>query len=710
MFDSLNFSGRKRLPLILQSENTECGLACLAMLSGYFGHQVDLQIFRENCNFGLRGASLSSVMRAATSHHFSCRAIRCEPGELRAFVQPVVLHWDFCHFVVLKKCTRKHVTIHDPAVGTRNISYEELSRHFTGVVLELTPNGDFTPRTTTIQLGIRDFLKNTHGLVPVLCQIFVLAFVLQLIALLSPFYTQLVIDEVLVKRDVGLLLILALGFGFLVLISVMTQAVRGWASIYLTSQLSFQFGASLFHHLIHLPVAFFQKRHMGDIVSRFQSLAPIQNFITSSAITVLLDGIMAISTLVVVFVYSPLLASVVLSVIVLDLASQLIFFAPIKARANEQLVAEALLDSNFMETIRSIATIKRYGIETHRISDWQNRLSETINTGINVGRLELGLSIAGGLITGISGITVIYLGAREVLAGTMSIGMLFAFIAYKTQLQTALTSLIHELMTYLMLSLHFLRLSDIKLQPSEICKLPTRQLSGAIEAKSISFRYDKDSPWIIRNLHLLVKPGHLVAIYGPSGSGKSTLLKLMQSCLTMGEGELYFDNQSVHVVGIHSLQANSASVMQEDQLFSGSIRNNIALGNHVVDWPRLENAAENAGIHQDIMNLPMAYESPAGEMGTCLSSGQAQRVLIARAFYRQPRMLFLDEGTAHLDGPSALKTMNTIRAMNITCIFVTHNKAHLALADTVVLIKDGQHRVSYRSYPLKKVGYSKRSN
>ena len=673
------------------------------MLSGYFGHQVDLQVFREHCNFGLRGASLSAIMRAAASHGFSCRAIRCEPAELHTFVQPVVLHWDFSHFVVLKKCSRNQVTIHDPAVGTRNITYEELSRHFTGVVLELTPNNDFKPRNTAIPLGIRDFLKNIHGIVPVLGQIFVLAFVLQLIALLSPFYTQLVVDEVLVKRDVDLLLILAFGFGFLIFISVMTQAVRGWASIYLTSQLSFQFGASLFHHLIHLPVTFFQKRHMGDIVSRFASLAPIQDFITGSAITVLLDGIMAISTLIVVFVYSPLLASVVLIAIMLDLVSQLIFFSPIKARANEQLVAEALLDSNFMETIRSIATIKRYGIEIHRINDWQNRLSETINAGINIGRLELGLSIAGGLITGISSITVIYLGAHEVLAGTMSIGMLFAFIAYKTQLQTALTSLVNELMTYLMLSLHFLRLSDIKLHPAEVCKLPTRRLSGAIELKSVSFRYDTDSPWIIRNLHLPVKPGHLVAIYGPSGSGKSTLLKIMQSGLTLEQGELYFDNQVLNVVGVRSVQANTASVMQEDQLFSGSIKTNITLGDNVIDWPRLENAAENAGIHQDIMNLPMAYESPAGEMGTCLSSGQVQRVLIARAFYRQPRILFLDEGTAHLDGPSAMKTMNTIRAMNITCVFVTHNKAHLALADTIVLIKNGQHRVRYRKSHLKKL-------
>ncbi|MBV1876075.1 MAG: peptidase domain-containing ABC transporter [Pseudomonadales bacterium] len=693
MFSSLNFTGRQKLPSILQAENSECGITCIAMIAAFFGDKLDLAKYRNDMGSSQRGSDIAQLMRAVKTRDFNCRAIRCEVAELKSFTQPVILHWNFNHFVVLNKVSGKNITIHDPALGSRRISLSAAAAHFTGVVLEIIPGPDYQPETSTTKLGFRDFIVGLKGLIPTMAQILLLAFILQIITLLSPFYTQLVIDDVLVKRDADLLIILALGFGLLSVISVFTQAIRSWASIYLTHQLSFQMGSSLFRHLIHLPVAFFHKRHMGDIVSRFGSLTAIQEFITSSAIAVILDGLMAITTLIVVFIYSPMLASLVLLTIVIDLIVQLLFYQPVKSRANEQLIAEAKMESHFMETIRAISAVKRFGTEGQRTNDWLNKFTETINTNIRTDKLELGQSIISGLIAGLSGILVIYFGALQVLENKMSIGMLFAFIAYKTQLQSALGSLVGEFIGYLMLSLQFERLADIKSQQADFKLTPTRPLNGAIELNSISFRYDENSPWLLKNLNLSIKPGQQIAVFGPSGCGKSTLFNLIQVSQKPLHGEITYDHQSLATIGLQSIQSNFTSVMQEDLLLAGSIRSNITFGEPVVDWQQLEAAAKLAEIHDEITLLPMAYETLVGELGACLSAGQIQRILIARALYRQPRVIFLDEGTAHLDEKTAEKIMDNIRHLGITCLFITHDPKLLNHVDAVLWMDNGEHRL-----------------
>ncbi len=694
MFEALKFSGKNNLPILLQAENSECGLACLAMISHYYGDNSEISFFRNGVESVNRGSDLGTLMKVARQHQMIGRAIRCEIDELHLFKDPVILHWNHNHYVVLKECSRKSVVVHDPAIGVRKLNLEEFSHHFTGVALELTPDADFKPEKNQERPGFADFMQGIRGFVPVLCQLLILAGVLQFITLLTPFYTQLVMDEVLVKGDVDLLLVLALGFALLTLIGVFTNTIRGWTKIYLTSQLSFEFSARLFKHLIFLPVYYFRKRHMGDIVSRFHSLNPVQEFITSSVITIILDGIMAAMTIVIVFIYSPVMATLVVGTLIVELLLQLSFYSPTKMRVNEQLVAEAKVDSNFMETIRTISSIKRYNKEEHSISVWQNNFCNSINAGIKVERLHLFLGALSSTISGISGIAIIYLGATQVLSEQMTIGMLFAFIAYKNHLQSAVNSLVGEFVNYLMLSLHFDRLSDIKMHALESDKGPMRTLSGTIQVRSLSFRYSEDAAPVIQDLNLTIGQGEQLAICGPSGSGKSTLINLMQADLTSTEGEICYDNLSARIVGIRSIRENCASVMHGDQLSSGSIKSNITFGSHSVDWADLEAASTLAGIHQDILALPMAYESLVGEMSSGLSAGQVQRILIARALYKKPKILFLDEGTAHLDKKAASTIMANIRSANITCIFITHQRTLLKSADIVLSIGNGKHRLN----------------
>lgn len=691
----LSLNGANRLPLYLQAETAECGLACVGMVSAWHGWREDLTSLRQRFGPGGRGSTLNHLIQLCADLRLTTRAIRCEVAELRSLALPAILHWDFNHFVVLRSTSWRGVVVHDPAVGKRHYSWHEVSRHFTGIALETARGDGFESGDVKRTNRLADYFKGLGSLVPCLGQILLLSALLQVVALASPFYMQLVVDEVLVKHDTDLLVLLAAGFLALTLFSVVTQAVRGWAGIYLSNQLSFFMGARLFTHLLRLPATFFAHRQMGDVVSRFGSLKPIQEFLTSSTIAVLLDGVMAVTTITMMYLYSPPLASVVLVTTLLHLLIQLIFYSPIRLRSHEKIAAEARAESNFMESIRSIDAVKRFGIEAQRSGDWQNRFSDAVNAEVRVSRLGLGLDLFQSTIAGASNVLVIYLGARFVLAGELTIGMLYAFMAYRSHMTGAVNSLVDEFVKFLMLSLHLERLADIQQEapePTTVANPPT-SIAGELNCRDLGFRYSNRDPWIFNDISFHLQPGESLAVAGPSGCGKSTLLGVIAQTLSAAEGEIAVDGYPLACDQRATFRAVCASVMQGDTLLSGSIRSNIAFGDAGVDDARVQRAAETACVHADVMHLPMGYESLVGEMGSTLSAGQLQRVLIARALYREPRILLLDEGTAHLDKETELRVMKNILELGITCIFITHNRKMLALADRVLFMSAGSHRL-----------------
>ncbi|MDG1443917.1 MAG: peptidase domain-containing ABC transporter [Pseudomonadales bacterium] len=752
MIGQLNFSLRRRLPLIFQSDMAACGEACLQMICRYFGQKVPPDYIRDHCQLGNQGTTLAVLMDAAGLLKFACRAVRCEASELKHFDKPIILHWDFNHYVVLKSSRAGKFIVHDPAVGECHYNQSEMRDHFTGVALELTPTDEIyrlqqtreksqqysqqqsqqpsQQQNTATAPSFAMFLESVVGLGPLLFQILVLSLVLQIFALTLPFYTQLIIDEVLSKKNEALLMTLLVGFSIITLISLTTQTLRGWISIYLSHQISYALSSSLFHRVLLLPERFFQNRHMGDIVSRFGSLQPIQSFITSSSIAVLLDGLMAITTLIVITMYSAYLAVIVVATVAIRLALDLLFFSAVKNRQNQHLVACAKLDSSFMEIIRSISSIKRFGVEAGKSNEWLNKLVNSINTNIRLDRLNLGLSTSTMLVQSLGALVIVYAGATEVIKGNMTIGMLIAFLAYRTHLENALGSLVSEFLTYLMLSLHFERLSDFYLANSEIEQCDGEVLDdvSTIALKHVGYSYGKDSPCLFQDLNLRIKRGELIAIFGPSGAGKSTIIRLITGSLRPQQGDVYFDNIPVRLISKQSIAYLVASVMQDDQLFSGSLKDNITLSNNDAreifnvgqrdgshhdlqqhlqqhlqqqrephnascespsiqsSWQRLEKAAKLAEIHEHILSLPMGYQTPVGEMGTTLSTGQLQRIFIARALYREPKILVLDEGTAHLDRRLATKIFSNIKQTGMTVIYVTHNYKLLSVADRLFVM------------------------
>jgi len=683
----------RRLPVILQSEAAECGLACLAMVAGHHGHRVDLNTLRRSCPISLNGIGLQGLMKLADRLQFATRALRLELDELDNLQCPAILHWDLNHFVVLAKVGSRSITVHDPARGRRTLSLEEASKHITGVALELVPTERFEKKNEEEPARLSDLWRRIRGVKRTLVQLIALSFVLQLFALAGPFFMQLVIDEVIISRDVGLLKVLAIGFTLLMLVGTGVSALRSLVIVNMSAQLNIQMASNLFRHLIRLPLSWFEKRHIGDIVSRFGSLDAVKSLLTDEIVSAVVDGVMLIGTLLMMFLYSPMLGAIVVGTALLYALFRLAVYRPFRRLTEEAIVAGAKEDSNFLETIRGAQSIKLFNHEAQRQTGWQNLYAESLNAGIRIDRLGIGYSVVNSVLFGLENVLVIYLAALLVIGNEMSVGMIFAFMAYKGQFTAKATSLIEQMITLKMMSLHLARLGDIVTTPAEEdgpdigtgpASLDT--IRGALSIENLSFRYAETEPLIFDGVNLHIEAGQSVCLIGPSGCGKSTLMKLMLGLLDPTHGKVLIDGVDVRQLGTRRYRESVASVMQNDQLLSGSIADNISFFDPVVDHKRIEACAKIAAVHPEIERMPMAYHSLIGDMGTTLSGGQKQRILLARALYKRPRILFLDESTAHLDVMLEKRINRNISRMRVTRIVIAHRPETIGTAERVVMV------------------------
>jgi ATP-binding cassette subfamily B protein RaxB len=690
----LNLTGRSRLPMLRQTEVAECGLACLAMVLSYHGREFDLNTLRRQFPVSMKGVTLRELMQIAGRLGLSCRALRLEPAHLGQLRLPAVLHWDLNHFVVLKSAGGRGVVIHDPARGVRRLTPAELSAHMTGVALELTPTAAFERRREVERVRLAALVGRVPGFARAIGQALALSAVLQLFVLASPFYMQIAVDDAVTKGDRGLLSGLAIGFALLTLINVAAGALRALVSLNLGNVVTFQMVTGLFHHLLRLPLPFFERRHIGDLISRFGATQPIKDLITEGLVMALVDGVMAVATLALMVVYSPLLASVVTTAFVAYLVLRLSTFGSLRQRTEEQIHERARQDSTFIETARAVQSIKLFGREAERESLWQNRYAGFVNAGLRLGRLRIGFTSANDLILGMENILTIFLGARLALDGAITVGMLFAFVAYKQQFLEKASRLLEKAIDLRMLDLYLERLSDIALaererghdQPMELA----RPIAGGIELRAVSYRYAASEPYVFEDVDLKIRPGEFVAITGPSGSGKTTLLKVMLGLFEPSDGEVLIDGYPIHALGLQTVRAQIGVVMQDDQLLSGSVLENITFFDPLTDHDQARCSAELAGIHDDVMRMPMGYNTLIGDMGTGMSGGQRQRLLLARALYRRPRILLMDEGTSHLDPAREAAVNAAIEALAITRIVIAHRPQTIAAAQRVLVLTEGR--------------------
>lgn len=678
---------------IIQSEVAECGLASLAMVADAHGMRLGLAEMRQRFPMSLKGAKLSQLIHIAQQLGFSTRPLRLDMEDLGKLKLPCILHWDLNHFVVLAKVGKDKVTILDPAIGERKLSLAEVSDHFTGVALELAPTAEFKPQKAAPSVSARQLTGPVRGLWRALAQILLLSIALQVFVILAPFFMQWVVDQVLVSADKDLLTVLGLGFGLALLLQIAIGLLRGWSVVYLSTRLGLQWMGNVFAHLLKLPLDYFEKRHLGDITSRMGSVQAIQRTLTTSFVEAIIDGLMAVVTLALMLFYSWKLALVTLLAVVLYLGIRWLAYRPVRDRTEQQLVAAAKQQSHLLESLRGMQSLKVAGEESQRRATYENLMVDTVNQEVRLARMGLGFNSASQLVFGIERIAVIWIGALLTMQNVFSVGMLIAYLAYKDQFAQRMGGLIDKWIEFRMLRLHGERLADIVLTPPEdaqqLPEVPPPE-HPRIEVENLGFRYAEGEPWVLKACSFTVEPGESVAIIGASGCGKTTLVKLMLGLLEPTEGVIRIGGHDLRKVGPRNVRGIVGAVMQDDQLFAGSVADNISFFDPAHDQARIEAAARLAAVHDEIAAMPMGYHSLIGDMGSSLSGGQKQRVILARALYRNPKLLFLDEATSHLDVMKERLVNDAVKQLDLTKVIVAHRPETIASADRVLVMEQGR--------------------
>jgi ATP-binding cassette subfamily B protein RaxB len=679
----------RRVPLILQTEAPECGIACVAMIASYHGWRTDLAAMRLRLAPSMKGVTLAHILAMARGMGMSGRGLKTEPEGLAQLKLPCILHWDLNHFVVLVAADGKRITVHDPAVGRRVMSLAEAGKHFTGVAMELTPTPEFQRKDERQQVRASQLVGSLSGLRGVLVQVLLLSLALEVLSLAAPFFLQLAVDRVVVSRDAQLLTVLGVGFVGLALFAAAITGVRAWLGAYLSTHMSLRLQDGLFGKLLWLPLVWFEKRHIGDIVARFRSVDAIQKTLTVTFLESVMDGVMVLVTLLLMAWYSLTLTAVVLGATLLYGLTRWLLYAPLRRATDEKLLHEGRSSTHFIETLRGMMAIKLNRRELERRGAYQNLLVAQANADAQVQRVAIVQRTAHALIFGLESVIVVWLGASIVIDGLLSVGMLFGFLGFKLLFINRIINLTDKLVEFRMLDLHAERVADITLtEPEPGSGLPVANAprSFAIEARGLGFAYGVEGP-VFRGVDLDVQPGEMVAIVGPSGAGKTTLVKVLVGLLDRTEGSLTVAGRDLRDWDLGALRSRVGVVMQDDQLFVGSIEDNISFFDPHHDPKAVRACAKLAMVDVDVEAMPMGYNTLVGSLGTALSGGQKQRILLARALYRQPAVLFLDETFDQLDLALEQRITTQLRSLGMAIVIVSHRSDTVREVDRIIELK-----------------------
>lgn len=675
-----------------QSEYAECGLACVATCASLLGHEVSLATLRLKHLPSTRGMGASEMISVFATLGVHARAIRCDVEDIVRLPTPAVLHWEMSHFVVLTSYKRGYFHIFDPARGHQRIKFSDISRSFTGVAFELNRLPSFSRAKRGKDFSIRSFATITSDVKEALWLGTAYSLFLQLFVVVSPFFIQVSVDEVAAYADTDLLLVLAVGFSMLALFNLFAEILRARALTRAANALSWYATRRLFRHLVLLPLAWFERRSLADVSSRLDTLESMKQALTGGFVTAILDGFLSLAILLTMFVVSPVLACV--AGIACCIYVLLIFgTTPLQNKLSADAFHSTLRErASRIETIRAISSIKSSGAEFNREAEWSSRLAASTNANSRHASLTSALAAVRGFIDHLGTAASVYIGVTLVLGQSLTIGGLFACFALKRQLSSRIHTFVSQLSAFRQTVVHADRLADIVLSDGESGSLEGMEhprLSGKVVASNVYFKYGQLDSFSVRGLNIVVSPGDFVLLTGPSGCGKSTIMKLLAGLYHPHQGEIKFDGASISSPFSRSIKGQIGAVMQGDELLGGTIAENVAFFSDAVRSERIWECLVIAGVAEDVRQMPLQLQTLVGEIGSSLSAGQRQRLLIARALYRNPAVLLLDEATANVDLDRERAIFGALRATGTTIIAVTHRPQIMALATVIATCANG---------------------
>ena len=685
---------RRRLPVLLQSEVAECGLACLAMVAAYWGHDTDVAALRRRFSISLKGSTLKGLIDIARALGMKARPVRLELDELHRVPRPSILHWDMRHFVVVEWVGGGFVVVHDPAVGRRKLTLAQVSTHWTGVALELTPGPGFDPCQDSTSPAWRSLTGHIVGLRRGLTQMLVLALALQAVALLVPFYLQGVVDHALSQGDRDRVMVLGAGFLTLCFVQAALSAARSWVTTTLSTNVNFQWLGNAFTHLLNLPLSYFEKRHLGDIVSRFGSIQTIQHSLTTQFVEGVVDGLLVVATLIAMLSYGARLAIPAAAAVLVYVLVRGALLRPTRDATAEQMLHTARQQTLFIESTCGVQAIRLFGRAEERRVRWTNALADQFNAELRVARFTVASQTTRSLLFAVVRVAFVWIAALAVLDGRMTIGMLFAYLSYQDQFVERLAALADKLFELRLLRLHAERVADIVCAEAEdpgiVVGAPDLPEAPQIELRDVSYRYADEDPFVLLDVDLVVQAGQCVALAGASGCGKTTLIKLLLGLLRPTRGQILVGGVPIDQLGPARHRQMLGAVLQDDLLFSGSIAENISFFEAGADRSHIEHCARMAAIDREIAAMPMGYDTLVGDLGAGVSGGQKQRILLARALYKRPSILILDEATSQLDVTNEQCVNAAVRQMALTRVMAAHRPETIAMAERVIVLGQGR--------------------